>query len=217
MIVQAGGNLNTASVMLRNAWASSRRTIYLIALATLGVGCQPAYDVTAEMSGGAIHFLAAPSRPRSAGDLYATVFIGGSKILVARTGPPVLVFPDGNHLNLPAPEGSLPFPEILREAPTEENVSAEVMTCELYLTQILRTRPQALEQAMHPPDSAIRLRAIEVARQMVNQGNPSISGLIGRWWYFSGYYRPLPGARERLAAAIGAAGGPPATSAAPSP
>jgi hypothetical protein len=157
------------------------------------------------MSGASFHFIAAPSRPRVLSGADATVFIGGAKLIIASAGPTSIVFADGQKDVFLTPKGSAPFPTILRAAPSDDNAMPQVLTSELYLSQLLRALPDNLERWMHDPESDGRARASTLARQIVQQHDVAISGMLGRWWYFSGSYALMPADRERLSAAIGAA------------
>lgn len=186
----------------------------LLFLSSVIAGCQPAYDVTARITGASFHFIAAPSRPRNSPDTEATVFIGGARLIVPADGLASLVFADGQRDDFLTPKGSAPFPSILRSPPSDQNAMPQVFTSELYLSQLLRALPDNLERWMHDPESARSIRASGLARQIVKQHDVAISGLLGRWWYFSGSYTLMPADRERLSAAIGAVvsvGSPPST------
>ena len=182
------------------------RVALLSLTASLSTGCESAYDVTASMSDGAVRLIGLPGRPAAQGPFTATIAVAGSSVVAKNDGTADLVFPDGRRQPLIARRGVAPFPADLQTPPTDQTVPTQALSAQLFLGRLLDPLPGVLWTAVEQGDPATRSSALAVARKMLSSNLIAISGRVGRWWRFAGYYRLTPADRERLAAAIGAAG-----------
>lgn len=177
--------------------------VFLIALFS-AAGCEPAYDVTAQMSGGAIRFTGLPTRPAPPEAANAAVNVAGARIIAATDDTAALIFTDGAWVPLITSSAVAPFPPVLREPPSDDRLVAQVLAGQAFLSQLVRPLPQVLEEQMGSKDAAVRQRSVSLAGALIGRSHIGISGTLGRWWRFSGYYVLMPADRERLAATIGA-------------
>lgn len=179
------------------------RAAFLSLLACLGVSCESAYDVTASMSDGAVRLIGLPGRPAPQGPFTATIAIAGASVVAKPDGTADLLFPNGRRLPLIARRGVAPFPADLQTPPTDQTVPTQALSAQLFLGRLLDPLPAVLRTAIEQGEPATRSNALAVARKMLSSDRIAISGRVGRWWRFAGYYRLIPADRERLAAAIG--------------
>lgn len=179
-------------------------------IAWLCAGCQSAYDVVANGSDGAVRLIGLPGRPAPEGPSNATVFIAGATVVDKKDDTADLVFPDGRREQLIALRGFAPFPADLHTPPTEQTVAAQALSAQLLMWRLLEPLPRFLRTAIERGDLATKAQALAVARKMLADDRIPISGRLGRWWQFAGYYRLSSAERERVAAAVGAAASGPA-------
>ena len=210
ILVRAESGKDTPAV---NYCAGRRRNIGLglLLAAWLACGCDQAYDVTARLSGGTVRLVSVPSRPSADSQWDATVFIGGARIQVARDGSAFLQYADGTRLPLAGKQPIPPFPQELREKPGPDSVGGQVVTAELFLSQLLRPLPTVLVEQIESGDPAGRPAQIALARELSTGEQVVARGGLGRWWSFVLAYQLRRSDRERLAAAVGSAAAGPAT------
>lgn len=187
-----------------------RNVAFVLVLAGLCGGCESGYDVTARMSDGEVRLIGLPSRPAPDGPLNANVAVAGAKVLANRDGTADIVFANGRRQPLISLRTVAPFPSTLQTRPSDDTVASQALSAQLFLLRLLQPLPDVLRTAIERGDPTLRPQAIAVARKMLSTDRIPISGRLGRWWQFAGYYRLTAAERERLAAAVGTAASGPA-------